>query len=149
MDSVSKERRSEIMGLVKAKNTKPELFVRRLLHRLGFRFRLHRVDLPGKPDIVLPRHRVVVFVHGCFWHRHPGCPATRTPKTRVEFWEAKFVGNIRRDEEARSKLVEAGWRVLVIWECELADVESLTGRLRAFMGGAGCGPSSCSPGRAD
>ena len=144
MDSVSPERRSEIMGLIKAKNTRPELSVRRLLHRLGYRFRLHRKDLPGRPDIVLPKHRVAVFVHGCFWHRHPGCPQTRTPKSRVEFWVEKFLGNIRRDEAARRRLIEAGWRVLVIWECELVDVEALAGKIQAFIRSAECGPSSCS-----
>lgn len=149
MDSVSKERRSEIMGLVKARNTRPELFVRRLIHRLGYRFRLHRADLPGRPDIVLPKHRIVVFVHGCFWHRHPGCPNTRTPKSRVEFWEAKFLGNIQRDELARRELVEAGWRVLVIWECELANVEGLTQRIEAFIEGSSCDLSNFSPARGD
>lgn len=148
MDTVSKERRSEIMGLVKARNTRPEVFVRRLFHRLGYRFRLHPKNLPGGPDFALPRHRVAVFVHGCFWHRHPGCPNTRTPKSRVEFWEEKFQGNMRRDKRARRLLSKAGWRVLVVWECELVDTEALAAKIQKFMGGTRCGPSSSSRERA-
>ena len=149
MDSVSPERRSEIMGRVSAKHTRPELAVRKLLHGLGYRFRLHRADLPGKPDIVLPRRRVVVLVHGCFWHRHPGCPHTRTPKSRVEFWTDKFAGNVRRDETARQALEALGWRVLVVWECELKDISALTARVDGFIKRPSCDPSNFSPARAD
>jgi DNA mismatch endonuclease (patch repair protein) len=122
------------MALVRSKDTKPELVVRRLTHRLGYRFRLHRRDLPGHPDLVFPSRRKVIFVHGCFWHRHPGCKATRVPKTRVEFWQRKFEDNVRRDAAAQEALAEAGWKVLVVWECEVRDVAELEDRLREFLG---------------
>lgn len=129
-DNVSPERRSEIMGLVSHFDTPAEMIVRRTLHRLGLRFRLHDKRLPGRPDVVLSRWRTVVFVHGCFWHRHHGCSRTRTPKSRVEFWTAKFERNVNRDQTAVEALREAGWRVIVVWECETTDVERLTNRLR-------------------
>ena len=94
------------------------MIVRRVLHGAGYRFRLHRRDLPGSPDVVLPRHRLAVFVHGCFWHRHTGCPRTTTPKTRAAFWASKFAANIARDERATAELGRLGWRVHVVWECE-------------------------------
>lgn len=109
------------MSSVKGKNTKPERVVRSLLHRSGFRFRLHRKDLPGCPDIVLPKYKTVIFVHGCFWHRHSGCPRTTTPKTNVDSWEKKFADNVARDERNRTALEELGWKVIVIWECEIKD----------------------------
>lgn len=149
MDTLSAERRSEIMGRVTAKNTRPEVAVRRLLHRLGYRFRLHRRDLPGKPDVVLPKWRTAVLIHGCFWHRHEGCPNTRTPKSRLDFWTAKFDENVRRDKLARDKLESLGWRVLVVWECELRDVGKLTDRLENFIKGPSCDQSNSSRGRAD
>jgi DNA mismatch endonuclease, patch repair protein len=133
MDSVGPERRSEIMGLVLAKNTRPEIAVRKLLHKLGYRFRLHRKDLPGNPDIVLARWRTAVFIHGCFWHRHEGCPNTRTPKSKIDFWTSKFDENIRRDRSVRERLEALGWRVLVIWECELKDPAALAERIRRFF----------------
>ncbi|MCY2968641.1 MAG: DNA mismatch endonuclease Vsr [Planctomycetota bacterium] len=132
MDTVTRKRRSYVMSCVRSKNSVPELAVRRLLHRLGFRFRLHQTNLPGTPDIVLTRHRVVVFVHGCFWHRHPGCPNTRTPKSRVTFWRKKFEANIERDRIARSRLRRAGWRVLVVWECQ-SKKSGLASRVKRFM----------------
>lgn len=135
MDTLTPERRSEVMGRVKSRGTRPEFFVRRLLHSLGYRFRLHRTDLPGKPDIVLPRHRIAIFVHGCFWHRHFGCPNTRTPKSRIDFWEKKFAGNMERDARVRRELRRAGWRVLVVWECELSSVERLTRKIERFING--------------
>ncbi|MGE3821552.1 MAG: very short patch repair endonuclease [Isosphaeraceae bacterium] len=147
MDSVSPERRSEIMARVTAKNTRPEVAVRRLLHGLGYRFRLHRKDLPGRPDVALPKWRTAVMIHGCFWHRHVGCPHTRTPKSRLDFWTAKFDENVRRDERAREALESLGWRVLVIWECELKDVATLTRRIDAFIKGNVCDQSSSSPAR--
>ncbi|HEX4737151.1 MAG TPA: DNA mismatch endonuclease Vsr [Allosphingosinicella sp.] len=107
-----------LMARFKGKNTKPELLVRRLLHRLGLRFRLHRRDLPGTPDIVLPGRRLVIFVHGCFWHHHEGCPTARIPVSRSDFWRAKFQYNRERDERNSKALEALGWRVVRIWECE-------------------------------
>lgn len=105
------------MSGIGGKNTKPELLVRKALFAAGFRFRLHRKDLPGRPDVVLPGRRVVVFVHGCFWHAHQSCPYAKTPATRREFWEAKLAANVERDRRTREALLSAGWRVLVVWEC--------------------------------
>ena len=117
------------MAKVGTKNTKPEVRLRKLLHRLGFRFRLHRKDLPGKPDIVLPKHSTAVFVHGCFWHGHD-CRKGRLPTTNVEFWESKIAKNRRRDAEAQAKLIELGWNVRTVWECRLAeDAEELINAL--------------------
>jgi len=110
--------RSKLMSRVRQKNTKPETVVRQALHAAGFRYRLHRRDLPGSPDIVLPGRKAVVFVHGCFWHRHPGCKAASTPKTRAEFWARKFDANVERDRRAIDALSEKGWAVHVVWECE-------------------------------
>ena len=121
--------RSRNMAAIRGRNTSPELRVRSLLHGLGYRFRLHRRDLPGSPDIVLPRYRTVVFVHGCFWHRHPGCRYTTSPKTRADFWANKFEQNMERDERQQHQLREMGWSVMVIWECELRDLTTLTQRL--------------------
>ena len=117
-DRISPERRSWNMSRIGSRDTKPELVVRSVLHRMGYRFRLHRKGLPGTPDIVLPRHGTVIFVHGCFWHRHKGCSACYTPKTRTEFWENKFGDNVRRDRRNTKLLRQQGWRVLVVWECE-------------------------------
>ncbi|EMA2620569.1 TPA: DNA mismatch endonuclease Vsr [Pseudomonas aeruginosa] len=118
------------MKRVGRENTKPELKVRAKLHVLGLRFRLHRRDLPGTPDIVLTKHRTVIFVHGCFWHRHLGCRYATTPKTRQEYWIPKFEANITRDVRKEAQLRELGWRVLVIWECETRDLPVLEARLR-------------------
>lgn len=128
-DTVSPETRSYIMSQVRSKNTKPEIRVRSLLHAMGFRFRLQRKDLPGKPDITLPKYKSVVFVHGCFWHRHPGCKKTTTPATRVDFWQEKFRKNVDRDERNRRELIGLGWRVIVVWECELRNEQALAYRL--------------------
>jgi DNA mismatch endonuclease, patch repair protein len=117
-DTVDPRKRSEIMASVRQRDTTPELRVRSVLHRAGYRFRLHRRDLPGSPDVVLPKHRLVVFVHGCFWHRHPACKKATTPKANAEFWAAKFRKNVERDAEAVAALEVLGWRVLTIWECE-------------------------------
>ena len=117
-----------------SKDTAPELVVRRSLHALGFRFRLHRRDLPGTPDIVLPKHHAVVIVHGCYWHRHPGCPHAQDPATNREFWESKFRHNMERDARVQAELEGLGWRVIVVWECETRDMERLTERLRAELG---------------
>lgn len=117
--------RSALMSRVRRKNTAPELAVRRWLHRRGFRFRLHRNDLPGTPDIVLPRFRVAIFVHGCFWHRHPGCPRASTPSTRQAFWVDKFAKNVTRDRAAELELRAQGWTPVVIWECAVRDEDAL------------------------
>ena len=109
------------MSGIRARDTKPEVFVRKALFRAGFRFRLHRRDLPGSPDVVLPGRRVAVFVHGCFWHAHDGCRYAKTPATRREFWESKLAANVERDKRAREVLLSAGWRVLVVWECATRD----------------------------
>ena len=113
------EQRSRNMSAIKSKNTKPEITLRKLLHSMGYRFRLHRKDLPGSPDIVLPKYKTVIFVHGCFWHRHENCKYATTPKTRPAFWESKFNENIRRDRTNQNNLIKLGWKVLVIWECDL------------------------------
>jgi DNA mismatch endonuclease (patch repair protein) len=125
------------MSRIRAKNTKPELIVRSLIHRLGFRYRLHVRSLPGCPDIVLPRWKSVVFVHGCFWHRHRGCTLAYTPKSRTEFWVSKLEGNASRDRNTTKLLKKQGWKPLVVWECELRDVDKLRRRLnRAIPLGA-------------
>lgn len=116
------------MSQIKGKDTKPEMLVRSAAHRLGLRFRLHDKRLPGKPDMVLPKHRTVIFVHGCFWHRH-GCKLTSDPKSRQDYWAPKFERNVRRDAEHRAALEAAGWRVVVIWECEAKVAAELHARL--------------------
>lgn len=122
MDKLSKEQRSRNMAAIRSKNTKPEIAIRSLLHSLGYRFRLHRKDLPGKPDIVLPRYRTVIFINGCFWHQHPGCRQATVPGSNVEFWQRKLQSNVARDIRNRELLQAAGWNVLVIWECEIPDI---------------------------
>jgi len=134
-DVVSKEVRSKMMSGIRGKNTKPEIQVRSLLHKMGYRFRLHRKDLPGKPDIVLPKYKVVVFVHGCFWHRHSGCKYTYTPKSRIAFWEEKFRKNIERDQDAQNKLENLNWKVFIVWECETSDVPALMAKLELVITG--------------
>lgn len=119
MDIVDPQTRSRMMAGIRGSDTRPERILRSGLHALGFRFRLHRRDLPGRPDIVLPRFRAAIFVHGCFWHRHPGCRYTTTPATRPDFWRTKFVQNVERDRRNRDDLLTAGWRVAVVWECAL------------------------------
>lgn len=117
--------RSALMSKVKGKDTRPEMVVRRTLHRLGGRYRLHRKDLPGSPDIVMPSRKIALFVHGCFWHRHENCKMASTPKTREEFWNAKFDANMARDRRNTESLEQIGWRVEVIWECETKKPERL------------------------
>jgi DNA mismatch endonuclease, patch repair protein len=128
-DVFSKEKRSEIMSRIRGKNTTPELKVRSMLHRMGYRFRLHVPNLPGKPDIVLPKYKTVIFVHGCFWHQHEGCRMSFMPKTRKGFWMEKLAANRIRDTRAVEKLAALGWRSLVVWECEISDQASLSRRL--------------------
>ena len=127
--------RSALMRKVRRRDTGPEVIVRRLLHREGYRFRLHASDLPGRPDIVFRGRRKVIFVHGCFWHRHEGCRRTTTPKTRRKFWEDKFATNRKRDAVAVSSLKQAGWEVAIVWECETEDGGELKERLVAFLEG--------------
>ena len=125
MDIISKEKRSWNMSKIRSKNTKPELVVRSFLHKKGFRFRLHSKNLPGKPDIVLPKYKTVIFVHGCFWHRHPGCKYSYKPKSRKNFWEKKFRENTGRFMLVKRKLKNLGWKVIVVWECETNKVNCL------------------------
>lgn len=132
-DKFTPEKRSKIMSSVKGRDTGPEKAVRSMLHAMGYRFRLHEKRLPGKPDIVLPRHQKVIFVHGCFWHGHQGCSRSKRPKSNVDFWNHKIDGNIRRDAEIQEKLRMAGWEILTVWQCQIRDKELLESRLRDFM----------------
>jgi len=131
MDVVDSATRSRMMSGIRSKDTKPEMTVRKYLHAKGFRYRLHTRDLPGSPDLVLPKYRTAIFVHGCFWHRHPGCRYTTTPASNVERWAQKFKANTERDARKQAALEEAGWRVIVVWECELRGAgEARLDRLR-------------------
>ena len=132
-DTLSKEKRSWNMAQIRSRNTKPEIAVRRILHSLGYRFRLHRKDLPGNPDIVLPKYKSVIFVHGCFWHRHKDCRYSYSPKSRTEFWQDKFAENIERDKQSAEELKMLGWRQLVIWECEAKDPENIRSIIDRFF----------------
>lgn len=122
------------MRRIRKRDTKPEIMVRQIAHKLGYRFRLHRRDLPGSPDVVFPRHRKVVFVHGCFWHQHEGCRLKRQPKSRLDYWLPKLARNVERDVEARLNLTKLGWQDLVIWECETKDTAAIERRLKQFLG---------------
>lgn len=132
-DIVPPARRSEMMSRIRTKNTAPELRVRTQLHLAGYRYRLHVASLPGSPDIVLPKYRVVVRVQGCFWHRHPGCQLAYEPKSRIEFWQTKFEANRRRDARQRDDLQAAGWQVIDVWECETRDTDRLAELLASRM----------------
>lgn len=127
VDVVSPADRSRMMAGIKGKNSQPELLVRRLLFASGYRFRLHRRDLPGTPDIVMPGRKVAIFVHGCFWHLHRGCRYAKMPATRPDFWKAKLEANVKRDRRAVEKLHALGWRVLCVWECSMRDAEAAAG----------------------
>ncbi len=133
-DIFTPSQRSRCMSKIKGKNTAPELSVRSLLHRMGFRFRLHVKDLPGCPDIVLPKYRSVIFVHGCFWHRHVGCKYAYTPKSRQNFWTEKFRRNVERHEQVAEQLRLKGWNVIVLWECQLVDYDALSEKIMLFLG---------------
>lgn len=135
MDFMKPEARSALMSQIRSKNTKPEMLVRRLLHGLGLRYRLHRRDLPGKPDIVLPKWNVVIFVNGCFWHQHPSdnCRASAVPTSRQDYWLPKLARTMARDAENVAALKALGWRVLVLWECELNDEAALKARIETFL----------------
>lgn len=132
-DTLTAAARSALMSRIRGTNTKPEIVVRSLLHRMGFRFSLHRRDLPGSPDIVLPRHATVVFVHGCFWHRQARCKGATTPNSRVDFWQDKFAKNVARDKRNRRDLRRLGLKVGVVWECELKKPEKLEAKLRSAL----------------
>lgn len=125
MDRLTAEKRSALMSRIRGKHTTPELFVRRTAHSLGLRYRLHRKDLPGTPDLIFPKHRTVVFVHGCFWHRHAACKKASTPKSNLEYWQYKFKENVVRDSRNIMDLHTAGWRIIVIWECEIKSGDAL------------------------
>lgn len=133
MDPLSPEERSALMGRVRGKDTKPELAVRRLIHAMGYRYRLRLNTLPGRPDLVFSGRRKVIFVHGCFWHRHEGCPNTRTPKSKREFWIRKFMENKERDQRQQRELREMGWDYLVIWECQVKNLDMLASRVKTFL----------------
>lgn len=133
MDSVSREKRSEIMALVRAKDTRPEMAVRKLVWGLGYRYRLHRRDLPGCPDLVFSGRRKVIFVHGCFWHRHEDCALARLPKSRLDFWGPKLESNALRDRRNKRALARQGWKVLTVWECELKNMNRVIGMARRFL----------------
>ncbi|MDA8089974.1 MAG: DNA mismatch endonuclease Vsr [Nitrospiraceae bacterium] len=134
MDTISPERRSVNMRRIKSRDTSPEIVVRRLVHGMGFRFRLHNAKLPGKPDIVLARLKRIIEVRGCFWHQHPGCIDSHIPKTRIKYWAPKLERNKLRDKENMMKLRALGWRVLVVWECEVKNTKRLSKRLGRFLG---------------
>lgn len=132
MDTISKAARSELMARIRSKNTKPELIVRSQLHRLGFRFRVHRKDLPGKPDIVLPRHHKIILVHGCFWHGH-SCPLGSKPKSNQDYWREKIRNNRLRDRRVKRELIKQGWTVLELWECKIRKNVGIKEKLEIFM----------------
>ncbi|MEK6237046.1 MAG: DNA mismatch endonuclease Vsr [Planctomycetales bacterium] len=135
MDTLSKKDRSERMGRIRSKDTKPEMAVRRLTHALGYRYRLHNRKLPGNPDLAFAGRRKVIFVHGCYWHRHgaKSCALARLPKSRLDFWLPKLEGNRKRDARNRRKLTKLGWKSLVIWECQLRDLDRVERRIVAFL----------------
>lgn len=133
MDHVNKTKRSKIMAAVKSKHTKPEVSVRRLVYGLGYRYRLHVAKLPGCPDLAFSSKRKAIFVNGCFWHRHAGCRYSTTPKTKRAFWNRKFNANIARDQKNLKELKKQKWKTLVIWQCEINEIEKLTGKINAFL----------------
>lgn len=130
MDVFDLQKRSQIMGKIGGKDTKPEIAVRSLLHRAGYRFRLHKSNLPGKPDIVLPKYKSVVFVHGCYWHRHNKCDRGRSvPSTNIEFWQEKFIKNKNRDRKSKKELQALGWKVIIVWQCELRSPKKVLSKI--------------------
>jgi len=120
--------------MIKGKDTKPEMAVRSVCHEMGLRYRLHRKDLPGTPDLVFPKHQLCIFVHGCFWHRHPGCKYAYTPKSRLDFWLTKFTRNVQRDLTVQEALQALGWKVVIVWECHTKDREILRNEIRFALG---------------
>jgi DNA mismatch endonuclease (patch repair protein) len=144
MDRLTPDQRSANMRQIKSAGMKPELLVRRLVHGMGFRYRLHRADLPGKPDLVFPARRKVIFVHGCFWHQHPdpACGRAHTPRSSSSYWEQKLARNVARDAASVQLLNEAGWEVATVWECELRDQSTVAAALKAFLIGGDTGADS-------
>lgn len=132
-DVFTPAKRSAIMARIKGQNTKPEILVRKLVHSLGYRFRLHQNKLPGKPDLVLQRHEKVIFVHGCFWHGHVACSRATLPSTNTDFWQKKILGNRTRDTKVKRTLSRNGWKVLIVWQCQTRDISALTARLLRFL----------------
>ena len=132
-DIVSRQKRSQMMSEIRSKDTKPEMIVRSMLHRMRLRFRLHRADLPGTPDLVFPKYDLAVFIHGCFWHRHKNCQFAYNPKTRHDFWSEKFSSNMDRDRRNQRCLRALGWKVFIVWECETKNLIRLQGRLNRFF----------------
>jgi DNA mismatch endonuclease (patch repair protein) len=137
MDHLEKEKRSWNMSRIHSKDTGPEMVFRKLIHRAGFRYRLYVKELPGKPDLVLKKYKAVVFIHGCFWHKHENCRRGNKPKSNNEYWDAKLARNVERDTENVRLLEEAGWHVLVIWECELKDLDSVLKKFLVFIASVG------------
>ena len=132
-DTVDKKTRSRIMSSVQGKNTQPEKVVRSLLHRMGYRFSLHNKHLPGKPDICLRKYKTVIFVHGCFWHRHKGCRYATTPSSNVSFWNEKFERNVSRDAQNRKDLKKLGWQIIIVWGCSIKSIEKLSKRFDQLL----------------
>ena len=134
-DKLTAPQRSELMSKIRSRDTTPEMCVRRLVHRMGYRFRIHAGELPGSPDLAFRPRRKVIFVHGCFWHRHPGCSRNRMPRSpeRRDYWREKLNGNVRRDQRNEAALNDIGWRFLVIWECETKDLDGLAEKVRTFL----------------
>lgn len=125
--------RSQQMRLIRSKDTKPELKIRRALFALGYRYRLHPKNLPGKPDLTFPSRKKAIFIHGCFWHRHEGCKKNRTPKSKLEYWEPKFASNMARDQRNQEALTETDWRFMIVWECELKQLDQTIQRITDFL----------------
>ena len=138
-DTLTVAERSQLMAKIRGKNTRPEIAARSLLHRAGYRFRIHLASLPGKPDIVLPRYHTTVFVHGCFWHRHKGCKAASTPKSHRKFWADKFSRNVANDKKHLRQLQRLGWKVVTVWECQLRRPERVLRRIQGVLRAAGAG----------
>lgn len=137
MDSISREQRSKNMARIRSKDTKPEMLIRRLLHAIGYRYSLHRRDLPGAPDLVFRTRKKIILIHGCFWHQHKGCIDGRVPKSRLDYWEPKLLRNVERDRTNISKLRRGGWKVLKLWECDVVKARDLPSQLVRFLGPAG------------
>jgi len=133
VDIFTTDKRSEIMSRIKNRDTAPEIKVRSIIHRMGYRFRLHRKDLPGNPDIVFPKHKKIIFVNGCFWHGHKNCIRSKRPSSNKNFWDQKIDKNITRDKNIRKALNKSGWKVLVIWQCEINDINKLEVKIANFM----------------